>query len=186
MKITPLDIRQKQFPRKLRGLDPKEVQGFLELVESEMEELVRESIQLKDDVKRKQQRIDEYREQEKTLQETMVAAQQASDDIRDSAKRQAEIIVSEAELQAERIVQGAHTRLVQILDEIGELKRQRAQFEAGVRSLVEAELKLLEVFQSQPGPHVPKNIEFLSRKGRSPAAPSEASPNTAKGASSSK
>ena len=67
MKITPLDIRQKQFPRKLRGLDPKEVQGFLELVEGEMEELVRESIQLKDDLKRKAQRIDEYREQEKTL-----------------------------------------------------------------------------------------------------------------------
>jgi cell division initiation protein len=186
MKITPLDIRQKQFPRKLRGLDPKEVQGFLELVEGEMEELVRESIQLKDDLKRKAQRIDEYREQEKTLQETMVAAQQASDDIRDSAKRQADIIVSEAELQAERIVQGAHTRLVQILDEIGELKRQRAQFEAGVRSLVEAELKLLEVFQSQQGPHVPKNIEFLSPKGRASTPSAEASPNTTKGASSSK
>jgi cell division initiation protein len=187
MKITPLDIRQKQFPRKVRGLDPKEVQGFLELVESEMEELVRESIQLKDDVKRKQQRIDEYREQEKTLQETMVAAQHASDDIRDSAKREAEILVSEAELQAERIVQGAHTRLVQILDEIGELKRQRAQFEAGVRSLVEAELKLLEVFQSQPGPHVPKNIEFLAPKVRAaPPASSEGPTSVSKGASSSK
>jgi cell division initiation protein len=186
MKITPLDIRQKQFPHRLRGLDPKEVQGFLELVESEMEELVRESIQLKDDVKRKQQRIDEYREQEKTLQETMIAAQQASEDIRDSAKRQAEIIVSEAELQAERIVQGAHTRLVQILDEIGELKRQRAQFEAGVRSLVDAELKLLEVFQSSQGPHVPKNIEFLSPKGRSLAPSAEEVPNPVKGSSSSK
>jgi len=186
MKITPLDIRQKQFPRKLRGLDPKEVQGFLELVEGEMEELVRESLQLKDDLKRKTQRIEEYREQEKILQETMVAAQQASDDIRDSAKRQAEIVVSEAELQAERIVQGAHTRLVQILDEIGELKRQRAQFEAGVRSLVDAELKLLEVFQSQSGPHVPKNIEFLSPRGRGAADSPEGAANPAKGASSSK
>jgi cell division initiation protein len=186
MKITPLDIRQKQFPRKLRGLDPKEVRTFLELVEGDLEEIVRENIQLKDDLKRRGQRIDEYREQEKTLQETMIAAQQASDDIRDSAKRQAEIVVSEAELQAERIVQGAHTRLVQILDEIAELKRQRAQFEAGVRSLVEAELKLLEVFASQTGPHVPKNFEFLSPKGRATTSSTEAAPNPAKGASSSK
>jgi cell division initiation protein len=186
MKVTPLDIRQKQFPRKLRGLDPKEVRGFLELLEGDLEELVRENMQLKDDLKKRGQRIEEYREQEKTLQETMIAAQHASDDIRDSAKRQSEIVVSEAELQAERIVQGAHTRLVQILDEIAELKRQRAQFEAGVRSLVEAELKLLEVFQSQQGPHVPKNIEFLSPKGRATTTSSEASPNLSKGASSSK
>src|SRR5581483_8679483 len=186
MKITPLDIRQKTFPRKLRGLDPKEVQEFLQLVESELEDLVRESMQTKDELKRRGQRIDEYREQEKALQETMVAAQHASDDIRDSAKREAEIIISEAELQAERIVQGAHTRLVQILDEIGELKRQRAQFEAGVRSLVEAELKLLEVFQSQQGPHVPKNIEFLSPKARVTGAPAEGSAAVTKGAASTK
>lgn len=143
-------------------------------------------MQLKDDLKRRGQRIDEYREQEKTLQETMIAAQQASDDIRDAAKRQAEIAISEAELQAERIVQGAHTRLVQILDEIAELKRQRAQFEAGVRSLVEAELKLLEVFQSQQGPHVPKNIEFLSPKGRASGSATESPAIAPKGASSSK
>jgi cell division initiation protein len=186
MKITPLDIRQKQFPRAFRGLDAKEVRAFLELLEGDLEELVRENMQLKDELKRRGQRIDEYREQEKTLQETMIAAQQASGDIRDSAKRQAEIAVSEAELQAERIVQGAHTRLVQILDEIAELKRQRAQFEAGVRSLVEAELKLLEVFQSQQAPHVPKNIEFLSPKGRAASAATETPANPTKGALSSK
>ena len=186
MKITPLDIRQKQFPRRFRGLDPREVRGFLELVVADLEELVRENMQLKDDLKKRAQRIDEYREQEKTLQETMIAAQQASDDIRDSAKRQAEIAISEAELQAERIVQGAHTRLVQILDEIAELKRQRAQFEAGVRSLVEAELKLLEVFQSQTGPHVAKNIEFLAPKSRGTSNASEVPSSSTIGASSSK
>ncbi len=58
MKITPLDIRQKQFPRKLRGLDPKEVRAFLELVEGDLEELVRENMQLKDDLKKRGQRID--------------------------------------------------------------------------------------------------------------------------------
>jgi cell division initiation protein len=166
MKITPLDVRQKQFPGKLRGLDPKAVQDFLELLAGELEELVKESLTLKDELKRRGQRIDEYREREKTLQETMISAQKASDDIKEAAKRQSEIIISEAELQAERIVQTAHTRLVQILDEIGELKRQRAQFEAGVRSLVDAELKLLEVFSSQAAPHVPENIEFLTPKAK--------------------
>ena len=166
MKITPLDVRQKQFTGKFRGLDPTAVQDFLELLAGELEELVKESLTLKDELKKRGQRIDEYREREKTLQETMITAQKASDDIKEAAKRQAEIIVAEAELQAERIVQTAHTRLVQILDEIGELKRQRAQFEAGVRSLVEAELKLLEVFAEQSKPHVIENIEFISPKAK--------------------
>jgi cell division initiation protein len=178
MKITPLDVRQKQFPLKLRGLDPKAVSDFLELLASALEDLVRENIQLKDEIKKRGQRIEEYRDREKTLQETMVTAQRASDDIKEAAKRQAEIIVSEAELQAERVVQGAHTRMVEILEEIAELKRQRAQFEAGVRSLVEAQLKLLEVFESQSGSHLSDKIEFLAKKGREgePPFPGEKRP----------
>ena len=62
MKITPLDVRQKQFESKLRGRDPKAVQEFLELLANELEELVRESIQLKDEVKRRGQRIEDLHE----------------------------------------------------------------------------------------------------------------------------
>ncbi len=171
MKVTPLDIRQKQFSRKMRGLDPREVEAFLELVAAEFEEVVRETLAVKDELKRKAARIEEFREREKTLQETMVTAQKVSDDIKDAAKRQAEVVVSEAELQAEKIVQGAHTRLVQILDEIAELKRQRVQFETGLRSLVESQLKLLEVFQSGPAaPRIGENVEFLDAKPKKKTA----------------
>ncbi len=165
MKVTPLDIRQKQFRRRLRGLDPKEVEAFLDLVAAEFEEVVRETLAAKDEIRRKSARIEEFREREKTLQETMVTAQKATEDIKQAAKRQAEIVVSEAELEAERIVQGAHARLLQLVDEIGELKRQRAQFEAGIRSIVDAQLKLLEVFQSAaPTPKIGENVEFLPAK----------------------
>ena len=168
MKVTPLDIRQKQFRARLRGLDAKEVEAFLELCAAEFEEVIRENITLREDQKRKAARLEEFRERERTLQETMITAQKVSEDIRDAAKRQGEVVVSEAELQAEKIVQGAHTRLVQILGEITELKRQRAQFESGIRSLVEAQLKLLEVFQSpSPLPRIGENVEFLPKKAGS-------------------
>jgi cell division initiation protein len=165
MKVTPLDIRQKQFPRRLRGLDPKEVEAFIELVGSDFEEVIRENLTLKDEIQRQKERIEEYRERERTLQETMVTAQRITEDLKDAAKRQAEVVVSGAELQAERIIQNAHTRMVQILDEIAELKRQRSQFESGVKSLVEAHLKLLEVFKGQPpAAHIGENVEFFSKK----------------------
>jgi cell division initiation protein len=166
VKVTPLDVRQKQFSGKLRGIDAKQVEAYLEFLAQELEDLVRENIALKDDLKRRNARIEEYRDREKTLQETMITAQKITDDIKDAAKRSAEVIVSEAELQAEKIVQGAHTRMIQIIDEIGELKRQRTQLTSNLRSMLDAELKLLDVFNEESTQRIPENVEFLAAKVR--------------------
>lgn len=150
MNITPLDITQKRFKKTFRGLDPEEVEAFLSLVASEFEGLVREVTALRDAGQRKDEELAEHRGRERALQETLVAAQRASEEIRDSARKEAEITLSDAELQAEKIVQSAHGRFLKIVDDIGELKRQRIQFEAGVKTLVESHLKLLEAFREAP------------------------------------
>jgi cell division initiation protein len=147
MNITPLDITQKQFRKVLRGFDPEEVEAFLALVAVEFEALVRENMALREESTRKAEEIAEHRSRERALQETLVTAQRASEEIRDAARKEAEITISDAELQAERIVQGAHARFLRIVDDINELKRQRVQFEASVRTLVESHVKLLEAFR---------------------------------------
>jgi cell division initiation protein len=155
MNITPLDITQKTFRKGFRGFDPEEVEAFLALVAVEFEALVKETLALRDDNQRKAEEIAEFRSRERALQETLVTAQKASGEIRDAARKEAEITISDAELQAEKIVQGAHSRFLRIVDDINELKRQRVQFEAGVRSLVESHLKLIEAF------HEPAREEAL-------------------------
>jgi cell division initiation protein len=147
MNITPLDITQKQFRKVFRGLDPEEVDAFLGLVALEFEALLKDTAALRENNQRKAEEIVEFRGRERALQETLVAAQKASEEIRDSARKEAEITISDAELQAEKIVQSAHGRFLRIVDDINELKRQRVQFEAGVRSLVESHLKLIEAFR---------------------------------------
>jgi cell division initiation protein len=147
MNITPLDITQKQFAKALRGYAREEVEAFLALVAAEFETAVRENLALREDNGRKADEIAEYRSRERALQETLVTAQRASEEIRDAARKEAEITISDAELQAEKIVQGAHTRFLRIVDDINELKRQRVQFEANVRTLVESHLKLIEAFR---------------------------------------
>jgi cell division initiation protein len=144
--ITPLDIQQKGFRRALRGYDRQEVEAFLSLVASEFEELVKEAMSLREEVSRKAEEIAEYRNREKSLQETLITAQKASEEIRQASRKEAEIAISEAELQGEKIVQAAHSRFLRIVDDINELKRQRVQFEASVRALVEGQLKMLETF----------------------------------------
>ena len=160
MNVTPLDIHQKQFRRALRGYDRQEVEAFLSLLASEFEDLVKENMTLHEETRRKAEEIAEYRSRERSLQETLIAAQKASEEIREASRKEAEIAISEAELQGEKIVQGAHSRFLRIVDDISELKRQRAQFEANVRVLVESHLKLLEAFREPTG----EQVEFLSKK----------------------
>ncbi len=150
MNITPLDITQKQFRRVFRGFEPEEVQAFLALVASEFEALVKESLSLAEDNQRKAEDIAEFKSRERALHETLVTAQKASEEIREAARKESEITISDAELQAEKIVQAAHARFLRIVDDINELKRQRLQFETNVRTLVESHLKLIEAFR-EPG-----------------------------------
>lgn len=148
MKMTPLDIRQKRFEVSLRGYSRKEVEGFLELTASEFEEVVRENIGLKEELKRTQSRLETHLEREKTLQETMVTAQRISEDVKAQARKEGEVRIAEAELQAEKIVATANNRIVELKGEIAELKRQKVQFEAQLDSVIESHRKLLDTFKT--------------------------------------
>src|SRR5512140_1637650 len=169
MKITPLDIRQKRFEAALRGYSRREVEAFLELMAGEFEDVVKENIALKEELKRIQAKLDTHQERERTLQETMVTAQRISEDMKAAAKKEAEIVLADAEQQAEKIVQSAHTRLVQVVEDINERKRQRAQFESQVGAVIESHAKLLEAFSSasfadKDFERAEDNIAFLTQK----------------------
>jgi len=163
MNITPLDITQNSFRKAFRGFEPEEVEAFLSLVASEFEALVKEVNALREDAQRKAEELAEHRSRERALQETLVTAQRASEEIRESARKEAEITIADAELQAEKIVQAAHGRFLRIVDDINELKRQRVQFEAGLKTLVESHLKLLEAFRE---PAKDEAIPFVSNRKR--------------------
>lgn len=151
MKMTPLDIRQKRFEVNLRGYSKKEVEAFLELTAGEFEEVVRENISLKEESKRLQARLEQHLEREKALQETMVTAQRISEDVKAQAKKEAEVVVADAELQADKIVAGANNRLVEVIKELNEMKRQKVQFESHLEALVDSHKKLLDSWKTQPG-----------------------------------
>lgn len=178
MKITPLDIEKQEFRTGFRGYHVAEVDAFLDLVAREYEELTRESISLKDELKQKAAAIDEFRSREEALKDTMVTAQKATSEIKDAARKEADIIISRAEFQAEKIIANAHDRMVRILDDINELKRQRAQWIAHLGGLIEAHKKLLEI--QQTGTELAKddgaNVRYLGPKQSERAAEAAATP----------
>jgi cell division initiation protein len=138
-------ISKKEFNRRFRGYDPEEVRTFLEKTAEEVAELRSEARELRQELAEVKGELKDYHGREQTLEATLSQTRQLAEEIKTNAEREAELLVAEAELQAEKILGQTHTRLAQIHDDIAELKRQRAQFEVRLRSLVEAHLKLLDV-----------------------------------------
>jgi cell division initiation protein len=171
MKLTPLDVQQQQFRRELRGFERREVQSFLDLVSQQMGELVRESTELKLELRRSQHEIEEHRDREATLREAMLTAQRAIEDMRDQARREAEVVVSEAEVRAEKIIHNAHARVTKILEEVGELKRQRARAVEELRGILNTHQKLLELHDQSVEREVPQATVTVLDRVRAPQPP---------------
>jgi len=144
MRITPLDIQQKQFPMKLRGFDVEEVYAFLEVIREEMEDLLRENANLKESIQRLDNQMKEYRDMETTLRETLLTAQQMVEDYKINARKEAELVVKEAELRADSLLKEAQEKVIKIHEDIVDLKGIRRHFKEEVKRLVESHLRMLE------------------------------------------
>jgi cell division initiation protein len=144
MRITPLDIQQKQFPMKLRGFDVEEVYAFLEVIREEMEDLLRENANLKESIQRLDNQMKGYRDMETTLRETLLTAQQMVEDYKMNARKEAELVVREAELRSDTLLKEAQEKVIKIHEDIVDLKGIRRHFKEEVKRLVESHLRMLE------------------------------------------
>ena len=144
MRITPMDIQQKQFPVRFRGFDVEEVYAFLEVVREEMEDLLRENATLKEKLHKTEAQLQEYRDMENTLRETLMTAQQMVEDYKNNARKEAELIIREAELKADAIINEAQEKMVKIHEDIVDLKGIRTHFKEELRRLIESHLRMLE------------------------------------------
>lgn len=144
MRITPLDIQQKQFPVKFRGFDVEEVYAFLEIVREEMEELIRENSFLKENIFRVETQLKEFKEMESTLRETLLTAQQLVEDYKTNAKKEAELIIRESESHADDIIGRAQQKVVKIHEDIVDLKGIRRHFREELRRLIDSHMRMLD------------------------------------------
>ncbi len=144
MKITPLDIQQQQFRVKFRGFDMVEVDNFLDLVANEFEELLRENNRVKEEDRQKLERIQQLEGAEKDLRNALVSAQQICEEMKNSARKEGELIIEEAKGNARKVMETAQAQAMQVEAEITQLKRQRSEFEASLKAAVEMHLRLLE------------------------------------------
>ena len=144
--LTPLDVRKKKgdFRRVMRGYDMEAVDNFLEVAASRMEELVRKNATLSGRVDSMSEVIAEYRERERAMNEALVSAQQLREDVREQARREAEMVLREARAQGERIVGDARRQVTLGLEAVRRIQGQRVRFLRLFRAMVERQLGEIE------------------------------------------
>ena len=145
MRITPMDIRQQQFTVKMfRGFDVQEVDTFLEDLAADYETLLKENALLKEQLQALEERSRGLEDRERVLQETLVTTQRVVDEMKEAARRETTLMVREAELKGERLVETARVSEASIQVEIAALKRMRRQLAASLRATVDMYHRLLD------------------------------------------
>ncbi|TFB10740.1 DivIVA domain-containing protein [Candidatus Marinimicrobia bacterium MT.SAG.3] len=147
MKLTPIDIRKWEFKKGVRGYDKYEVQAFLELASEEFEKLQQERREFEQKSKRLEKEIEEYRRVEKSLQETLISAKETTEKSMQNSRKEAELIVGDAELHADKIMDSARKKASKIEDEITRLTVLRDSFAVKLKGMLNSQIELLELFE---------------------------------------
>ena len=161
-KVTPLEIQSRRFSRKWRGVDPVEVESFLSLVGEEIEDLARVKSELESRLRGLEAENAEHRERERMLRDTLLSAQRASEDIRGAARKEAELIIQQAEDSSERLTHHALQRSAEIEKAIEDLKIQRTHFRLQVEKLIELVQATLDVDRREDERDRP--LSYMTRK----------------------
>lgn len=137
MKLTPLEIKQQQFEKSLRGYDVAEVQGFLNLVSNEYEHLLNRNRELEGEIEKLSDRVKHYERVEEALHETLQNTKESVTQKMDNARLEAKSIIEKAEREAGDIVQKANNQRSSVRQSIIRLLDRRNEIIAGITSYLD-------------------------------------------------
>jgi len=149
MKISPLDLRQLRFRAAFRGFDRAEVAALLAEVADDYEFALREVDNLRQEVSKMEALLNQHREHERDLRNTLVTAQRLSDDIRANADAQAKQVVREAEGRSDLLLQKTQARLEDVQREIDGMKLKRREVENSLEASISALRSTLDFVKEQ-------------------------------------
>ena len=158
MKVTPLELRQRQFATVMRGYDRAEVNTILALAADDYEAALHEIERLKQELGKSETVVNEHRGQERQLSNTLHTAQKLADDIKDRAQQDAARVLSEAEGRAAMLVERSKTELQETQREIETLRTKRREVEASLEGIIETLNKTIKTVRDQDSLQQPKAL----------------------------
>lgn len=144
MGLTPVELEGREFSKARKGYNIEEVDKFFKAMAQEFEVLYRENQELKETCSRIRQDLSRYKSLENTITDTLVTAQKAGEDARNSAAKEAELIIREAKLQAEQMIANVKAEIQQQEAELRALVKKHQVAVAEMRLFLTTHLELLE------------------------------------------
>ncbi|WP_110952893.1 DivIVA domain-containing protein [Anaerosinus massiliensis] len=142
--LTPLDIHNKEFKRSFRGYNEDEIDEFLDKVVKDYEQLYRENLDLKESIDRLKSKVEHFQHLENTLHNTLVVAQETAEEVKLNAKKEADLILKEAKVNGQKLIDEATGKVRQRITEYEELEKQSQVYRTKMRTLLLTQLELLK------------------------------------------
>jgi len=161
MKLTPQDILTQQFNVKVKGYDRDEVEDFLKQVARALEREILEGGKLKKDIDKARETLAKFEKKDEILRETLISAQRFSTEIKTNAEREAELIVKEAEIKGEEIINSAMDRHKTLKEEIRNLKFKRKEIESDIINMLNSLKELIGSYRQDDEDF--EKVEYISR-----------------------
>ena len=149
MDLTPLDIRNQKFSKKVNGFDPAEVQAFLNQVATTFEGLLDERADLLKTINNDKKNLDEFRQIEKNLSDAAVLMSRALDDVKTRANKEADLIIAEAKSKAEQESATIKNQATDLRREIDSLRQLRVNYFARLRNLMRTQEDMLSDMEKE-------------------------------------
>jgi cell division initiation protein len=162
MKITSFEVRNQKFKKKFKGYDPLEVDGFLEILATEIEEGTKEINLLREKLSSFENKLSEYKNMEETLQNVILTTQKSADELKRNAEKEAELLIREAKLRSQRLFEESNSKLSDLKRGIYELKNLKDGYLLKVKSMLDLHKNLLESLEESPGGSRPEKRKELT------------------------
>lgn len=144
-----MEITNKEFKKSMRGYNADEVDEFLDKIAEDYENIYRENSTLKEKLSSIEDKIDHYNKMESTIQNTLLLAQNAAEQARENAKKESELVIRNANDTAQRIIDKAHSDVIQINDEFDRIKQEFCKFRTKFRSFMESQLEMFDDMEKE-------------------------------------
>ena len=142
--LAPSEIDNMRFSKTIKGYNVDEVDDFLDQLTADYERLYKESAEYKDKFEQMEKELGQYKQMEHTLQNTLVVAQTAAGDIKNTAQKQAEQIIRDAQTEARRSVDELNKQEYEVTKKIEEMKKSFEVTKAKMEALLIAKLEMLQ------------------------------------------
>lgn len=144
MKVTPLEIRQKAFEKKLRGYDKDEVNAYMQSLSQEWERLIEENKDLRVRLENAEKDVQRLREVEASLFKTLKTAEDTGANMIDQANKSAELQVRQAQMQADALLNDARNQARDMIEEAESKVKDRIESSKDKLRILEADCKLID------------------------------------------